>query len=90
MSQGIIEGDQIEVAAFSLESFAYLTGLVTANNNAGSNCARARRLIQIEPSKLSGPNQGILYFENEPLNRTQSTNIEIITNEMKIRSSIKY
>ena len=45
--QGIIEGDQIVVAAFYLESFAYLTGLVTANHNAGSNSARARRLIQI-------------------------------------------
>ena len=45
--QGIIEGDQIEVAAFSLESFVYLTGLVTVNNNAGSNSARARRLTQI-------------------------------------------
>ena len=33
--------DQIEVAAFSLESFVYLTGLVTANNNAGSNSARS-------------------------------------------------
>ena len=50
--QGIIEGDQIEVAAFCLESFAYLTGLVTANHNAGSNSARARRLIQIEPCFL--------------------------------------
>ena len=50
--QGIIEGDQIEVAAFCLESFAYLTGLVTANHNAGSNSARARRLIQIEPCSL--------------------------------------
>ena len=37
--QGIIEGDQIEVAAFSLDSFAYLSGLATANNNAGSNSA---------------------------------------------------
>ena len=37
----MIEGDQIEVAAFSLESFAYLTWLVTANNNAGSNTARS-------------------------------------------------
>ena len=42
--QGIIEGEQIEVAAFSLESFAYLTGLVTTKNNAGSKSARARRL----------------------------------------------
>ena len=25
--QGIIEGDQIQVAAFSLENFSYLTGL---------------------------------------------------------------
>ena len=39
--EGIIEGDQIQEAAFSLESFAYLTGLVTANNNAGSNSARS-------------------------------------------------
>ena len=39
--QGLIEGDQIEVAAFSLESFAYLTGLVTANHNTGSNSARS-------------------------------------------------
>ena len=39
--EGIIEGDQIEVAAFSLESFAYLTGLVTANHNADSNSARS-------------------------------------------------
>ena len=31
-NQGIIEGDQIEVAAFYLESFAYLTGLVTADH----------------------------------------------------------
>ena len=45
--QGIIAGDQIEVAAFSLASFTYLTRLVTAYNNAGSNSARARRLIQI-------------------------------------------
>ena len=45
--EGIIEGDQIEVAVFYLESCAYLTGLVTANHNAGSNSARARRLIQI-------------------------------------------
>ena len=50
--QGIIEGDQIEVAAFSLASFTYLTGLVIDNNNAGSNSARARRLIQIEPCFL--------------------------------------
>ena len=41
MCEGIIEGDQIEVAAFSLESFAYLTALVTANNNAGSLSARS-------------------------------------------------
>ena len=39
--QGIIEGDQIEVASFYLESFAYLTGLVTASHNAGSNSARS-------------------------------------------------
>ena len=45
--QVIIEGKQIEVAAFYLESFAYLTGLVTANHNAGFKSARARRLIQI-------------------------------------------
>ena len=37
----IIEGDQIEVAAFSLQPFAYLTGLVTANNNDGSNSVRS-------------------------------------------------
>ena len=37
----IIEGDQVEVAAFSLESFAYLTGLVTANNKVGGNSARS-------------------------------------------------
>ena len=36
-----VEGDQIEVAAFSLESVAYLTGLVTANNNASSNSAKS-------------------------------------------------
>ena len=36
---GIIEGDQIKVADFEL--FAYLTGLVAANNNAGSNNARS-------------------------------------------------
>ena len=35
MVQGINECDQIEVAAFYLEAFAYLTGLVTANHNAG-------------------------------------------------------
>ena len=39
--QGIIEGDQIKVAAIYLESFAYLTGQVTANHNAGSNSARS-------------------------------------------------
>ena len=39
--KGIIEGDQIELADFSLESFAYLTGLVTVNHNAGSNSARS-------------------------------------------------
>ena len=39
--KGIIEGDQIEVAAFSLESFAYLTGLVTSNNKVGSISARS-------------------------------------------------
>ena len=50
--KGIIEGDQIEVAAFCLESFAYLTGLVTANNNAGSNRTRAHRMIQTEPCFL--------------------------------------
>ena len=49
INRSIIEGYQIEVAAFYLESFAYLTGLVTANHNAGSTSARARRLIQIEP-----------------------------------------
>ena len=38
---GIIDGDQIEEAAFSLKSFAYLTGLVIANDNAGSNSARS-------------------------------------------------
>ena len=43
LNEGIIEGDRIEVTAFSLESFAHLTGLVTANNNAGSNSAGARR-----------------------------------------------
>ena len=42
---GIIEGDQIEVAAFSLEYFAYLTG-------PASNSARARRWIQIGPCFL--------------------------------------
>ena len=47
--EGVIEGDQIGVAAFTLESFAYLTELVTANNNAGINSARACQLIQIEP-----------------------------------------
>ena len=44
---GIIEGDQIGVATFCLESFAYVTGLVTANHNAGSNSTRARRSIKI-------------------------------------------
>ena len=47
MNGCIIEGDQIEVAAFYLESFGYLTGLITANHTAGSNSARARRLFQI-------------------------------------------
>ena len=47
-----MEGDQIEATAFSLESFVYLTELVTAKNNAGSNSPRARRLIQIEPCFL--------------------------------------
>ena len=45
-AQGIIEGDQIEIAAFSLESFAYLTGLVTANNNADSNSARSHYCLR--------------------------------------------
>ena len=40
-SGDIIEGDQIEVDAFYLESFAYLPELVTANHNAGSNSARS-------------------------------------------------
>ena len=40
--KGIIEDDQIEVAAFYLKSFAYLTGLVTANHNAGNNNARSQ------------------------------------------------
>ena len=44
---GILEGDQIEVAAFYLESFAYLAALVITNHNAGSNSAKARQLIQI-------------------------------------------
>ena len=39
--KGIIEDDQIEVAAFYLKSFAYLTGLVTANRNAGCYSARS-------------------------------------------------
>ena len=39
--EGIIESDRIVVAGFSLESFAYLTELVTDNNNAGSNSARS-------------------------------------------------
>ena len=39
--EGIIESDQIEVAAFYLESFAYLTGPVIANHNAGSNSTRS-------------------------------------------------
>ena len=47
--EGIIEDDQIELAAFSLECFSYLTGLVTANKNAGSKSAKARRLIKNEP-----------------------------------------
>ena len=42
MDQGIIEGDQIQVAVFYLESFAYLTGLVTANDNADSYSARSQ------------------------------------------------
>ena len=42
-----MKDDQIEVAAFSLESIAYLTGLVTANNS-----AKSRQLIQIEPCFL--------------------------------------
>ena len=46
--QGIIEGDQIDVADFYLESFAYLTGLVTANHNAGSNSARSHIANRIE------------------------------------------
>ena len=37
-----MEGDQIEATAFSLESFVYLTGLVTANNNADTNSARSQ------------------------------------------------
>ena len=41
LHDGIIEGDQIEVASFSFESVAYFTGLVTASNNAGSNSARS-------------------------------------------------
>ena len=45
--QGIIEGGQIEVTTFYLESFGYLIGLVTANHNACGNSVRARRLIQI-------------------------------------------
>ena len=45
--QGIIEGNQIEVAAFYLESFPDLIGPVTTNHSAVSNSARARRLIQI-------------------------------------------
>ena len=45
LNKGIIEGGQIEVAAFSLESFAYLTGRVTANHKAGSNSARSHLAI---------------------------------------------
>ena len=43
-SKSLMKGVQIERAAFSRESIAYLTGLITANNS-----ARVRRLIRIEP-----------------------------------------
>ena len=52
LNKGIIEGDQIEVAAFSFESFAYLTGLVIANNNAGSNSVRSHIAKRQEPCFL--------------------------------------
>ena len=47
-SQGIIEGDQIQVTAFSLEYFAYLIGLPWANENASIKSAKAGRLIKNE------------------------------------------
>ena len=47
-----MKGVQIERNAFFRESIAYLTGLVTANNSAGSNSARSHKLIQIEPCFL--------------------------------------
>ena len=47
--QGIIEGDQIQVAAFSLEYFSILTGLPLANKNASIKNAKVGRLIKNEP-----------------------------------------
>ena len=40
-----MEGDQIQMAAFSLDYFSYLTGLPWANENASIKSAKAGRLI---------------------------------------------
>ena len=57
--EGIIEGDQIQVAAFSLEYFSYLTCLPWANEHASIKSAKSGRLIKNEPHYwacvLNGP-----------------------------------
>ena len=47
--QGIIEGDQIQVAAFSPEYFSYMTGSPWANEHASMKSAKAGQLIKNEP-----------------------------------------
>ena len=53
IDRSIIEVDQIQVAAFSLEHFSYLTRSPWANENASIKCAKAGRLIKNEPHYLA-------------------------------------
>ena len=74
-----------EVGAFSLESIAYLTGLVTANNSAGSNSARLHKLIQIEPCFL--PSVTWSFIKQMPHIRTKLNSIVCLK---KLNSLINY
>ena len=83
--KGIIEDDQIKVAAFSLESFAYLTGLVIANNNASSNSAR---------SHIANRQEAWLYLNQSACSNAITASVMIgcdqtnqISKRLKIKSS---
>ena len=63
MKRSTIEGDQNQVAAFSLEYFSNLTRSAWAYENASNQSAKAGRLIKNEPHAFSWAQAERVKFE---------------------------